>query len=247
MWYLMSAVFLSTALVFLIFGQAKLQPWAAIEPERDESANGLEQQTPDMSSAPMTLEIVVPPEEHRSTAVDVSQEFGATQSQYQLDKLNHRNSSLGMSNTDIELNNLAFEADSSRKISHSMLEEDNLAFETDSSAKNSHSKMETDNLAFEQDVTALALFKDSKYPGHSISGSQKNFCNHEYNLKEEPSRLRGNVDSPKSPELSSKAMLKAVADENTDLKASKEKRLLDTFPNTGNHDEQIQVIESTKL
>ena len=240
----MSAVFLSTALVFLIFGQAKLQPWAAIEPEHDESANGLEQlQTPDMSSAPMTLEIVVPPEEHGSTAVDVSQEVGATQSQYQLDKLNHRNSSLGMSNTDIELNNLAFEADSSRKISHSMLEEDNLAFETDSSAKNSHSKMETDNLAFEQDVTALALLKDSKYPDHSISGSQKNVCNDEYNLKEEPSRLRGNVDSPKSPDFLSKAMLKAVADENT----SEEKRLLDTFPNKGNHDEQIQVIESTKL
>ncbi|RUS73286.1 hypothetical protein EGW08_018959, partial [Elysia chlorotica] len=146
-WYMLSAVFLSSSLVFLIFGEAKIQPWAATGPELGESGKDKDkdpgQQSVEMSPVPVAIEVMVQPYEFDGSAVDGTNVTSATQNQHQMDTLDLASPSLKITNSQ-------------------MVKYGNKDLEREPPANRSYSNMETemDNLAFEGDVSAPKLLED---------------------------------------------------------------------------------------
>ena len=153
-WYLMSAVFLSASIVFFIFGQAKLQPWAATAPGDFESKRELGNQSTEMSSAPVILELVVPPSDSDSSSVASSQEIRAAQSQSHVDTPKPRDFRLERANFKMERDNLAFEVDAPQAARNSKTKKVVLGFEENSSKNVPSSKTARNNLAFEENFSA---------------------------------------------------------------------------------------------
>ena len=151
-WYLVSAVFLSASLVFLIFGQAKLQPWAATVREQEESGEDVEYGDLELQPAPFALQPVTSTSTSGNLPVDGT--LGDTETQQ--NKTGSTDSKPGVASVKHERDNPAFEEDLPTSNTNQITEK------TDAGLSNSNSN---DPFDFEPDLNGkkeLGRYPDNK-------------------------------------------------------------------------------------
>ena len=110
-WYVIGCIFLSASLVFLIFGQAKLQPWAAIVVDREEPDPDVENGDLELQPAPFALQPVTSMSTSGNPPVDESLGDTETPSEFGQNKTGSTVSKPGVASVEHERDNPAFEED----------------------------------------------------------------------------------------------------------------------------------------
>ncbi|GFS23023.1 hypothetical protein ElyMa_006966300 [Elysia marginata] len=176
-WSLMSAIFFSASLVFFMFGQAKIQPWANTVPEAIGSNKDLEQPPTEMSMEPVrVIEVSLESskfQEKNGHTLNLQPEASPPSSEKCQECRGHaisQNPTVLSSQSGVTISSrqprrsTTHSKQSSDESSSSKTYRDNPAFERDSSVKRSNSEVERDNTPPEVGPLELSRL-NGDYPG----------------------------------------------------------------------------------